>query len=151
VALRTEGVLRSDPALLAEAVASLRASEARLELARALYELGAALPRRDGRAPLREARALAAECAAPALVAAAEARLSEGGGRLPRLQASGVQALTAQERRVAEMAAGELTNRQIAQELYLTEKTVETHLSSAYRKLGISSRRQLALKLSSAA
>jgi DNA-binding NarL/FixJ family response regulator len=43
-----------------------------------------------------------------------------------------------------------MTNRQIAQELYLTEKTVETHLSNAYRKLTIKSRRQLATKLASA-
>jgi DNA-binding NarL/FixJ family response regulator len=43
-----------------------------------------------------------------------------------------------------------MTNRQIAQELYLTEKTVETHLSNAYRKLTISSRRQLASRLASA-
>ncbi|MDA0158887.1 AAA family ATPase [Solirubrobacter ginsenosidimutans] len=147
VALRTEGVLRGDVSLLEEAVLSLRASEARLELARGLLELGTALPRKDGREHLRDARALAAECAAPALVAAAEARLSEGGGRLPRLQVSGVQALTAQERRVAELAASDMTNRQIAQELYLTEKTVETHLSSVYRKLAIKSRRQLALQL----
>lgn len=147
VALRTAGVLRRDVGLLQQAVASLRASPARLELARALFELGSALPRKDGREHLRDARALAAECAAPALVAQAEARLGEGGGRLPRLQSSGVQALTAQERRVAELAAGGMTNRQIAQELYLTEKTVETHLSNAYRKLTISSRRQLALAL----
>ena len=52
-----------------------------------------------------------------------------------------------QERRIAELASQDLTNRQIAQELYLTEKTVETHLSNAYRKLGIKSRRQLAAKL----
>jgi DNA-binding CsgD family transcriptional regulator len=82
--------------------------------------------------------------------ARAEARLAEGGGRLPRLHASGVEALTAQEGRIAELAANELTNRQIAQELYLTEKTVETHLSNAYRKLTIKSRRQLAAKLASA-
>jgi DNA-binding CsgD family transcriptional regulator len=150
VALRTAGVVGGDVTLLEEAVRHLRASDARLELARGLFALGCALPRKDGREHLRDARALAAECAAPALVAQAEARLSEGGGRLPRLQVSGVQALTAQERRVAELAAHEMTNRQIAQELYLTEKTVETHLSNAYRKLTISSRRQLALALGSA-
>ena len=89
VALRTAGVLRGDVALLEGAVAHLRASDARLELARGLLELGCALPRKDGREHLRDARALAAECAAPALVAQTEARLSEGGGRLPRLQVSG--------------------------------------------------------------
>lgn len=149
VALRTAGVVRGDVALLEQAVASLRASDARLELARALFELGSALPRRTGREHLRDARALAAECGAPALVAQAESRLGEGGGRLPRLQATGVQSLTAQERRIAELAAAGMTNRQIAQELYLTEKTVETHLSNAYRKLAITSRRQLGVALGS--
>jgi DNA-binding CsgD family transcriptional regulator len=58
---------------------------------------------------------------------------------------TGVNALTPAERRVAEMAAnGELTNRAIAQSLFVTEKTVELHLRSAYRKLGIRSRFQLA-------
>ena len=149
VALRTAGVVRGDIRLLEEAVTHLGASDARLERARALYELGCALAdRNEARERLRDARALAVDCAAPVLVAQAEARLSEGGGRLPRLHASGVEALTAQERRIAELAAGDLTNRQIAQELYLTEKTVETHLSNAYRKLTIRSRRQLATKLS---
>jgi DNA-binding CsgD family transcriptional regulator len=147
VALRTAGAIREDEASLAEAVEHLTASDARLERARALYELGSA---RRSRELLRDARALAVDCAAPALVAQAEARLSEGGGRLPPLHASGVAALTAQERRIAELAANDMTNRQIAQELYLTEKTVETHLSNAYRKLTIKSRRQLATKLASA-
>ena len=147
VALRTAGVLRGDAAQLAEAVDALRRSALRCELARGLFELGSALGRKDGREHLRDARAIAAECGATALAALAEERLGEGGGRLPRLQMSGVQALTAQERRIAELAAQDLTNRQIAQELYLTEKTVETHLSNAYRKLDIKSRRQLAPKL----
>ncbi len=151
VALRTAGALRRDPAVLEEAVAHLYASDAQLELARGLFALGCALPARDAaRERLRDARALAVDCGARALAAEAEARLTEAGGRLPRLHASGVQALTAQERRVAELAARDLTNRQIAQELYLTEKTVETHLSNAYRKLTITSRRQLATKLASA-
>jgi DNA-binding CsgD family transcriptional regulator len=148
VALRTAGVLRGDVELLREAVLHLEASDARLERARALYELGCAVTDRgEARERLRQARALAVDCASPVLVAQAEARLGEGGGRLPRVHASGVEALTAQERRIAELAAGEMTNRQIAQELYLTEKTVETHLSNAYRKLTIKSRRQLATRL----
>jgi DNA-binding NarL/FixJ family response regulator len=59
----------------------------------------------------------------------------------------GVLALTASERRVADLAAGGQTNRDIAQTLYVTPKTVEVHLSSAYRKLGIASRRDLARAL----
>jgi DNA-binding NarL/FixJ family response regulator len=52
--------------------------------------------------------------------------------------------LTASERRVVDLAAKGQTNRDIAQTLYVTPKTVEVHLSNAYRKLGIGSRRELA-------
>jgi DNA-binding NarL/FixJ family response regulator len=51
--------------------------------------------------------------------------------------------LTPSERRVVDLATAGRTNRDIAQELYVTPKTVEVHLSNAYRKLGISSRREL--------
>ena len=60
---------------------------------------------------------------------------------------AGVAALTASERRVADLAAGGSTNRDIAQALFVTPKTVEVHLSNAYRKLGIRSRRDLAAAL----
>jgi DNA-binding CsgD family transcriptional regulator len=56
---------------------------------------------------------------------------------------SGLDALTPSERRVAEMAADNMTNKDIAQALFVTPKTVEVHLSSVYRKLQISSRAQL--------
>jgi DNA-binding NarL/FixJ family response regulator len=55
----------------------------------------------------------------------------------------GVESLTPSERRVADLAASGMTNRQIAQSLFVTVKTVEAHLSAAYDKLDISSRRQL--------
>jgi DNA-binding CsgD family transcriptional regulator len=55
----------------------------------------------------------------------------------------GVESLTPSERRVAEMAASGMTNRQIAQSLFLTVKTIEAHLAAAYDKLGIRSRQQL--------
>ena len=64
-------------------------------------------------------------------------------GRAPR-RSPGVEALTASEKRVADLAASGDTNRDIAQALYVTPKTVEVHLSNAYRKLGIRSRRELA-------
>jgi DNA-binding NarL/FixJ family response regulator len=57
---------------------------------------------------------------------------------------SGVESLTPIERRVVDLAAAGGTNRDIAQALYVTPKTVEVHLSNAYRKLGITSRRDLA-------
>jgi len=63
----------------------------------------------------------------------------------PRREAlSGVDSLTPSERRVADLAAAGRTNRDVAQELFVTPKTVEVHLSNAYRKLGIRSRRELA-------
>jgi DNA-binding NarL/FixJ family response regulator len=92
----------------------------------------------------------AVRCGALALAERARAELTAGGGRRPRLELTGVNALTPAERRVSEMAAdGEITNRAIAQSLFVTEKTVELHLSSAYRKLGIRSRFQLAAALGS--
>ena len=60
---------------------------------------------------------------------------------------SGLDALTASERRVAQMAAEELSNKEIAQALFVTVKTVEQHLGRVYRKLDISSRRQLGAAL----
>jgi DNA-binding CsgD family transcriptional regulator len=66
------------------------------------------------------------------------------GARPRRARVSGVQGLTASERRAAELAAGGRSNREIASALYLTPKTIEMHLSSAYRKLDIRSRAQLA-------
>ncbi len=59
----------------------------------------------------------------------------------------GVETLTASERRVARLAADDMTNKDIAQALFVTVKTVEVHLSSVYRKLEISSRRQVASAL----
>ena len=69
-------------------------------------------------------------------------------GARPRTDAlTGVDALTPSEHRVAAMAAGGATNKSIAQTLYVTPKTVELHLSAAYRKLGIRSRRELPVAL----
>lgn len=65
------------------------------------------------------------------------------GARPRRLRTSGADALTATERRVATMASSGLTDRAVAQALFVSEKTVETHPGSAYRKLAISSRTQL--------
>jgi DNA-binding CsgD family transcriptional regulator len=57
---------------------------------------------------------------------------------------AGVEALTASERRVARMAAEGMTNKEIAQSLFVAVRTVEAHLHHAYQKLDISSRAQLA-------
>jgi len=60
---------------------------------------------------------------------------------------TGVETLTASERRVAQMAAQGLSNKEIAQTLFVTVKTVELHLSNVYRKLRIGSRRELGAAL----
>jgi DNA-binding NarL/FixJ family response regulator len=60
----------------------------------------------------------------------------------------GIESLTPSERRVAELAAEGPTNREIAQALFVTPRTVELHLTNAYRKVGIGSRSQLAAALS---
>jgi DNA-binding NarL/FixJ family response regulator len=77
------------------------------------------------------------------LVDRAEEELAATGARPRRLLLSGVESLTASERRVARFAADGLSNKDIAQALFVTTKTVEVHLSNVYRKLGIGSRSEL--------
>ena len=133
--------------LLAESVAVLRPSPARLELALSLLALGAAHRRAgrrtDAREPLREAVELAATLGASAIASRAHDELVAAGARPRRDPIESRSRLTASEQRVARMAAEGMTNREIAQALFLTEKTIEVHLTSTYRKLDISSRSQL--------
>jgi DNA-binding CsgD family transcriptional regulator len=132
---------------LEAAVAALESGDARLELARVTCELGAELRRRGERSAAREvlrrAYALATECGATRLATRARDELGRSGARLIREPASGVEALTPSEIRVAELAAEGLTNREVAQALFVSEKTVETHLGRVYRKLDIKSRHAL--------
>jgi DNA-binding CsgD family transcriptional regulator len=134
-------------ALLEEAVSVLEDSAARLELAHALADLGAELTRahrrREGRDVQRRAMQAAGECGATALAERARADLEAGPGRRARVELTGPSALTAAEWRVCRQAAEGHTNREVAQALFVTEKTIERHLSSAYHKLGIRSRFQL--------
>jgi DNA-binding CsgD family transcriptional regulator len=150
IALRAAGLAEGGDRgveLLAEAVQVLESSPAVLEHARALADLGAALRRRgqrsNAREPLRRALELAQRCGATALVERAHAELLATGARPRRAVVTGLEALTASERRVAEMAAEGLTNREIAQALFVTEKTIEWHLGQTYRKLEIGSRSEL--------
>jgi DNA-binding CsgD family transcriptional regulator len=157
-ALLAAGVVEGGDAgleLLRESVEVLEGSPARLELARALVALGAALRRRghrvDARDPLRRGLDLAHRCGATALTQRAQDELRVAGGRPRRFVLVGVEALTASERRVAEMAASGLANREIAQALFVSTRTVEAHLTQAYQKLGISSRDELPPELASPA
>jgi DNA-binding CsgD family transcriptional regulator len=119
-----------------------------LELAHSLTEWGAALRRAGARStarePLRRALDLAARCGATPLAERARQEALAAGARPRRPWASGVHALTPSELRVARLAAQAMGNREIAQALFITTKTVSDHLTSAYRKLNISSRDQLA-------
>jgi DNA-binding CsgD family transcriptional regulator len=147
--LRLAGTLHRDDGheLLREAVAVAEGSPARLEHAKALVALGSALRRgrrrSDAREPLARGFELANRCGAPSLADWAKTELYAAGGRPRREALSGPESLTPSERRVADLAARGQSNRDIAQTLYVTPKTVEVHLTSIYRKLGISARRAL--------
>jgi DNA-binding CsgD family transcriptional regulator len=132
---------------LEAALEVLAPSPARLEHARVLVDLGATLraagQRTAAREPLLEGLALAGRCGARALERRARAELAAIGVRPRTTEHTGADSLTPSERRVADLAAAGGTNREIAQTLFVTEKTVETHLGRTFRKLDISSRRQL--------
>jgi DNA-binding CsgD family transcriptional regulator len=154
IALRAAALVdgsRDGTQLLAEAVAVLRPAPAPLELARALVDLGSA-QRRSGarnaaRQPLREGLDLAYRQGGLRLAERARRELVIAGGKPRRDAIRGRDALTPSELRVAELAASGQTNRQIAQALFITQRTVENHLTSTYGKLGIGSRSELAAAL----
>jgi DNA-binding CsgD family transcriptional regulator/Flp pilus assembly protein TadD len=150
IALRATGLAEGGERgieILGEAAELLADSDARLEHARALVELGAAMRRagrrREARAPLSEGRELAIDCGAKALSESALEELRASGARPRRSALRGPDSLTPSELRVAQMAAGGRSNRKIAEDLFVTVRTVESHLSQAYGKLEISSRREL--------
>ena len=154
VSLRTLGLVTGGAdglAMLKEAVDMLEPTTARLEHARALVEYGGALRRSkqriEARERLREGVEIAHRLGALALVAQANDELAATGARPRKVVHTGLETLTASERRVAQLAADDMSNKDIAQALFVTVKTVEVHLSSVYRKLDISSRRQLASTL----
>ena len=149
-ALRVAGLVTGGPpglALLREAVAAADAGESPMERAHARTALGGALRRAgrrsEARQPLREAVDIALAIGASAIARTAHEELLATGAKPRRLRQSGAEALTATERRVAAMAAEGMSNRGIAQALFVSEKTVETHLGNAYRKLGINARTHL--------
>ncbi len=137
---------------LAEAVLVLDGSDSRLAWAEALVQNGASLRRQDmlgqARPALRQGLALAQQCGAPALARRARTELWATGARPHPIEPLGRSSLTTAERRVAELAAAGLPNGAIAERLFVAVKTVETHLSSTYRKLGIQSRAELTSHLS---
>jgi DNA-binding CsgD family transcriptional regulator len=150
VALRALGMLEGGAAGLRHleaAVHALERSPARLELGWACCELGSALRRanrrREARAPLDRALDLALASGAQLLAQRASEQLQALGARPRSVPLTGLEALTPSERRVCRMAAKGLKNAEIAQALFVSLTTVETHLRSAYRKLDISTRTEL--------
>lgn len=139
-------------ALLREAVEVLASSEARLEHAHALCDLGVLLRHErqvmESREPLRQALDLAERCGARALAERATQELRLAGARPRRRAITGAESLTAAERRVAVLAAQGKSNPEVAQSLFVTRKTVEKHLGSAFLKLQITSRAELPAALS---
>jgi DNA-binding CsgD family transcriptional regulator len=141
--------------LLREAIDEFERGDARLERARALADLGALLRRRNRRTEarelLREALDTAHRSGANALADQAETELRATGARPRRILLTGLDSLTASERRIAELAGQGLTNREIAQTLFITARTVEGHLTSVFRKLMLDSRDELPAALASGA
>lgn len=130
-----------------EAVATLEASPSAVERARGQLAFGATLRRLGRRAasrdPLRRAAALAEDCGAAPLRDRARAELVAAGARPRRTSLSGRDSLTPRELEITTLAAQGQSNAEIAETLFLTVRTVESHLSNAYRKLEVSSRTQL--------
>jgi DNA-binding CsgD family transcriptional regulator len=133
--------------LLRDAVEVLDGPDTRLEQARALADLGALLRRGNHRADarhlLRQAADAAHHAGAVPLADQAETELRATGARPRRVLLTGLEALTASERRIAELAAEGRTNREIAQTLFVTTRTVEGHLTSVFAKLDVEARTAL--------
>ncbi|MDQ3722749.1 MAG: AAA family ATPase [Actinomycetota bacterium] len=145
-ALLNDGQARRER--LEEAVTVFDGSGADLEQARALVDLGTNMRQAHqpapARQPLRMGYEIATRCGATKLRDRARSELLAAGGRPRRAFLTGPEALTPSELRVARLAAQNLINRDIAQTLFITEKTVESHLGRTYAKLGLTSRRELA-------
>jgi DNA-binding CsgD family transcriptional regulator len=158
VAKRAAGVVAGGDRgalLLREAIEVFERGDARLERARALADLGALLRRRNRRTEarelLRDALDAAHRSGARPLAEYAETELRATGARPRRVVLTGLDSLTASERRIAELAGEGLTNREIAQALFITARTVEGHLTSVFRKLRLESRDALPAALAGGA
>ncbi len=141
------GANESQIALLEEAVSLMTHSEARLELCRAQLELGTVLRRArrrtDAGRVLGDALEVARACGAQLIEERVLEELEVAGTRMQRAAQRGADSLSPSERRVVALAIEGLSNRQIAEALFVTRKAVEWHLGNAYRKLDVRSRHEL--------
>ncbi len=153
VALRCRGLVDDDPAVLLAAVQTYRQGPQTVEVALASEDAGAALCR-AGRAAeaipvLDHALDFYLRTGTQRGAARVEAALRALGvrhrrvGRVPR-PSTGWESLTDSELGVARLAAEGLTNRQIGDRLFISRRTVGTHLTHIFQKLGINTRTQLA-------
>jgi DNA-binding CsgD family transcriptional regulator len=150
IALRAAGLVAGGSEgenFLRQSIQLLDSHDTRLEWSYALTDLGALLRRTnrrtDARHPLRQAVDCAHHLGATVLGQRAETELRATGAKPRRVQLSGLEALTASERRVAELASEGLTNREVAQTLFVTARTVEGHLTHVFQKLNITARTDL--------
>jgi DNA-binding CsgD family transcriptional regulator len=154
-ALQARAVAEPDPeariALCERAIAVAADAPGLLESLRVRLELGSTLAymgrRVEARHVLRPALAEADEAGAVVLADRARRELVATGLRPRNAALEGAAALTPRQRQVCDLAAAGKGNRAIAQELFLSIKTVETHLAAGYRKLGVSARAELAAQL----
>ena len=141
----------NDVDLLEQAAALLDEGTSPLIRTKVLRDLGAALRRMnrrsDARGPLLDALDLATRMRSQRLAEEISSELAAAGIHPRRSAQTGVDALTASEHRIATLASTGLSNPEIAQTLFITRKTVEKHLASTFRKLGIASRTELAAAL----
>ena len=153
-ALRCRGLLDANPeGLLASAVAYARAGRI-LERAFALEDAGTVLAtsgrHADAVTNLEHAVGIYEALGASVVLARAEARLRSFGvrrrRRRPPRPRQGWGSVTASEQRVVELVARGLTNVQIAEALFVSRHTVESHVSHVFAKLGIASRAELAAR-----
>jgi DNA-binding CsgD family transcriptional regulator len=158
VALRAAGLVagrQRGEELLREAIEVLAGPDTRLEQARALADLGALLRRANRRVEarplLRQAVDAAHHLGATVLGERADAELRATGAKPRRVLLSGLEALTPSERRIAELAANGLSNREIAQTLFVTARTVEGHLTNVFNKLDVKTRSGLPAALATSA
>jgi DNA-binding SARP family transcriptional activator/DNA-binding CsgD family transcriptional regulator len=147
--LRVVGTMKGDEGLpeLRESVAVVESSPNRHQHARSLVALGSALLRRgdveEARELLEQAVRLGEASGSRPVVARARAELSRSGVRPTLGTPTGASALTPTERRIAELAAGGRSDREIAEALYATPHDVGRHLQAALRKLGVGGREEL--------
>jgi len=150
-ALLTRGLVTADADALEASLEEFAVADDRPYEVQALTALGSTLLReghdKASRKHLRAAVDLAVRCGDSVAAQVARAELMRAGGRMGELATRPRDVLTVGELRVALLAAEGSTNREIAETLFVTVRTVESHLSNVYRKLGVRTRDGLAAHL----